>query len=150
MRELSNVSLKDRLDDPIFGGSPGSFKKNKAVFDQFDAHATTTLSSLETLLNGGIATDRDFFTSPLSGSGTEAGGYGTTIRDSASSFVVLGHPGKTLKEGGIAAVLVDPLHEKSIPDLRKAFPGVHFLSVKEAPSTLSKVAGNYRGGIKYS
>jgi SPP1 gp7 family putative phage head morphogenesis protein len=136
MRELSGVNLKQNAPVPV------------DVAAQFDAHGVDTLSSLTKLLNGGIDPNREFFSSPLSGVYAEAGGYGTTVRDN-SNFVVLGHPGKTLKEGGIAGVLVDPLHEPFVQQLNQAFPGIKFVAARQAPQILPKVAGNYRGGIKY-
>ncbi len=137
MRELSGVNLADNAAD-----------LPKKVADQFDAHGTATLDSLAKLLNGGIDPEREFYSSPLSQANARGSAGGVVVRDN-SSFVVLGHPGKTLKDGGIAGVMVDPLHAPSIPDLQKAFPGIKFFSVKDAGKVLPKVAGNTRGGINY-
>ncbi len=128
MGELRGVNLKFR-------------KQNipPAVGEQFDAHGTGTLQSLTQLLNGGIDPSREFFSSPLSQAGTSGSAGALTVKED-SSFVVLGHPGETLKDGGIAAVLVDPLHAPDIDKLKASFPGVKFLPATEAGAVLPRVA----------
>ena len=142
MRELKGVNLSLRPPIP------------KQVAEVFDAHGTDTLDNLVKLLNGGIDPKRQFFTSRLSDAYNKSK-TGNEVRDQ-QNFVLLSHPGKTLKEGGIAGVLVDPLHTPNIPDLQQAFPNVRFVPIENAASVLAKVAagfkpvnyGEFAGGIR--
>jgi 2'-5' RNA ligase len=136
------------LNDPMGEGKGVNIRGRvpKQVGDQFDAHGTATLESLTKLLNGGVDLSREFYSSPLSQAG---GGYGVTVRDD-SAFVALGHPGQTIKAGGIGGVIVDGHHAGSIPDLKKAFPGVKFISAKDAPELLAKVAAGFGKPVRYA
>lgn len=129
------------MNDPMQGGY-GVNLKNREIPDdvasQFDSHGTATLGTLTKLLNGGVQSDQEFYSSPLNGAG-EDGGYGLAVRDS-SPFVVLGHPGQSIKDGGIAAVAVDDLHAPSIPELQKAFPSVKFMPAAELRTILPTFA----------
>jgi hypothetical protein len=113
------------------------------IASQFDAHGTSTVAALASLLNGGVDKNRQLFSSPLSEIHNSQG-YGTTVRGN-SPFVVLGHPGETLSGKGIGGVLVDDLHSHSIPELQQAFPGVKFVPAKDAASLLPKVAAGGSG-----
>jgi hypothetical protein len=128
MRALTGVNLSENARD-----------LDPRVARQFDAHGTATLQTLTDLLNKGIDPNRSFFTEKLAGGIKGNNEFGSLLRDN-SHFVVLSHPGKTLASGGIAGVLVDPLHSPSIPDLQKAFPHVKFVPAKQAAALLAKVA----------
>ena len=119
-RSLSGVNFWGRGIDPELG-------------DQFDAHGLSA-QDLQSLLENGIDENRPFHTAKIS---DPADGLG--LRDH-QPFVVVGHPGKGLKEGGIRAVVVDPLHTPSIPDLQKAFPGVQFIPAENSAIELTKIA----------
>jgi 8-oxo-dGTP pyrophosphatase MutT (NUDIX family)/2'-5' RNA ligase len=128
------------LNDAMRTGSgvnPDKRGIDKKVADQFDAHGVSSLDGLASLLNKGVDPARQFFSAPLSSAGKE--GYGTTLKGS-SPLIVMGHPGKTIKEGGIAGVLVDDNHASAIPHLQKAFPHVKFVAAADAAETLKKVA----------
>ncbi|PWT92679.1 MAG: hypothetical protein C5B54_03170, partial [Acidobacteria bacterium] len=111
----------------------------RQITDRFDAHGTQTIQTLAALLNGGIQKDRSFYSAPLTSAYHPELGYGDAVRDN-SSFVILSHPDQKLIDGGLPAVMVDPLYEPMIPDLKAAFPGIKFFSVKRAPEILSHVA----------
>ena len=125
MRELQGVHIDD-------------LKIHPDVAKQFDGHGVETLERLAALLHGGVDKGRTFYSEQL-GAVQEH----SLLKDTGS-FVVLGHPGKSISNGGIAGVLVDPLHTPNIPELRKLFPHVKFVAAKDAAATLAKVAP--RGG----
>lgn len=121
MRELTGVNIRSKNIPEKLGS-------------KFDAHGVDTLKNLAELLDKGIDPNRQFFTERL-------GGKGYLLRD-ASNFIVLGSPGKTLRDGGIKAVIVDPLHTPNIKDLQKAFPQFKFIASKD---TLSELEGMAKG-----
>lgn len=117
------------------------------ILDQFDAHGVSTLQGLTNLLNGGIDPSREFYSETL-GKHT---GSGSLLRDNGA-FVVISHPGQTLKQGGIPAVSVSGHYADSIKDLQSAFPGVKFFAAKDAGTVLpnvSSAAGNV-GPVNYT
>ncbi len=136
------------LNDPMGKGVTDIAGQNipDAFGDQFDAHGTGDLASLAKLLNGGIDPTREFYSAPLSSAGKEQ--YGQALKES-SPFIVLGHPGQTLKEGGIAAVAVDGHYEDSIPELSKAFPGVKFVPAKDLHKILPKITTAKHPPVRY-
>lgn len=116
------------------------------VASQFDAHGAD-LKGLTNVLNNGIDKNRSFFTETL---GADKGGK--LLRDH-SNFLLLGHPGHSIADGGVGGVIVDEMHTPNIPDLKAAFPGVAFIPSKKAKELLPKVAatGNPQGmKVKYA
>jgi hypothetical protein len=141
LHHIAGQAYKNRVNDAM-GAGEGVKSSVLAiphhVGSQFDAHGTTDVHSLANLLNGGIDPQRPFFSEPL------RGGQGL-LKDS-SAFMVLSHPGKTLKSGGIGGVAVDGHHHDLIPHLQKAFPGVVFVKHSDLPNALHKVVGGQNHG----
>lgn len=120
-------------------------KLDKKVASQFDGHGCD-LKGLTHVLNNGIDSKREFYSETL---GAEQGS-GKLLKDH-SNFIMLGHPGQTIKQGGVGGVIVDELHADSIPDLKAAFPGVAFIPSKKAAELLPKVAAGSSGkAVKYT
>lgn len=114
---------------------------------QFDVHQTS-LQGAASLLNGGIDKSRNFHTismdSYVSDKGNNLGAKGGDV-------AVLSHPGKSLKEGGIGALVVSPAMEKggAIPILKQAFPGVAIFGASQLSSVLTKVAPKNGPQVNY-
>jgi len=103
---------------------------NPDVGSQFWGHGLSP-SNLRSLLENGIDKGRQFHSAPLHG------GY---LLRTNSSFMVVGKPGVTMEDGGIRAVIVDPLHSPNIPDLQQAFPGVEFIPAEQSAARLAAIA----------
>ena len=137
--ELAGVQSraeKRDLDDAMRGnaGFPDLGKLPREVADRFQAHGTD-LKGMAAVLRGGIDRGRAFHTAALS---DPSGSDGLGLRD-FQPFLLVGEPGKGLKEGGVKYVLVDANYEPEIPKLRKLFPGVEFIGRDQAPRRLAEV-----------
>jgi hypothetical protein len=151
-KEAGRKEMDSMLDPDDPGGARGvkiaERKIPVAVAKQFDAHGITStglgpLHDLTELLNNGVDPKRHFHSANLANSlhSEQSNLYsaGNAIKDTGP-FVVLSHPGKTIKNGGIGGVLVDDIYASSIPDLQQAFPSIKFVAARDAAKILSKVA----------
>lgn len=98
------------------------------------------LAFLETLLTTGVNRTERFSEAPLwvpdewrAAMGPAMGtGGGTAYSD--GPFIVVAPPGKSVKDGGVDAVLVnDEIADVALPALRAAYPGTRFLRFSQAP-----------------
>lgn len=152
LRKINMTAQQASLNDPMGHGAGVGTSADFAsvpheVLARFDAHGAGSLGNLAALLNGGIDPGREFYSSPLSEIGRSSGGYGLTVKGS-SPFIVIGHPGQTLKAGGIGGVIVDGHHAAAIPEFQRAFPHIKFLAAKDAARLLPKV-GDSGPPVKY-
>lgn len=150
LKRVNRVAREADLNDPMGGGKGVNIAGRgvpKPVAAAFDGHGVDTLANLTGLLNGGVDPSREFHSERLDAK-LVAGGH-SLLRD-GGPFVVLGHPGKTIKEGGIGGVLVDGHHAAALDDLRAAFPHVKFVAAKDAAAALTKVAGENPPAVSYT
>lgn len=150
LKQIGKRSYNNELHDAMGGGKYIDIKGKipPQVGNQFDAHGTGTLQTLTDLLNGGVDHSRNFWSASLDSVNHTAGMAGWSVKEN-SPFIVLGHPGKTIKDGGIAGVIVNGHHADSIPELHQAFPGVKFITDKDAPKLLAQVAGTGGKPVDY-
>lgn len=134
-REGAGVNIKDR-------GVPDE------VGQQFDAHGLNSLNDLSNLLNNGIDKDRSFFTTPLAGKHE----HGVDSLRDTGNFVLIGHPGQGIKDGGIGGVLVSGHYSdpKALQSLKDAFPGVDFIPADKAKEELGKRAKQGGDKVEYN
>jgi 2'-5' RNA ligase len=145
LKHASRIGKEADLSDHLREGEGVDIEQQPGydpnVAAQFDAHGTGALlgdRGLENLLVRGVDPSREFYTSKLSESGNTSG-QGVTLRGS-SPFIVVGHPGKTIKEGGIGTVIVNGHHSGAVGELKRAFPNVNFVAAKDANRFLKQQA----------
>lgn len=109
----------------------------REVAQRFDAHGATSLDKLIYLLTNGVDKSREFFTAQLN-DGLNGDAQGVGLRTHVP-FLVLGHPGKSIKNGGFGAVIVAGNYEAGIPLLQKHFPDVRFIPASEANERMKKL-----------
>lgn len=153
---LSSVAKKAQaadFADPMGNGKDvivDNWNLPPDILHQFDAHGPQTIARLAHVLNNGIdknktdSNGRKTWFSEQLGADKSA----KLLRD-GGPFLILSHPGKTLADGGVGGVVVDDHHATALPELRAAFPSVKFISSKDAPTILPKVAPKNGKPVQY-
>lgn len=116
------------------------------VGKRFDAHGiakgsmTEQLQSLNVLLSKGIDPDRPFHTMELRVEDDGfASGLGASHPYTDGGFIVTGKPDQLIREGGIAAVIVNEHFYSAIQMLKAKFPYIEFMRADEAPDRLAQM-----------
>jgi hypothetical protein len=120
-----------------------AIEANPAAFDGVLAHGIAgpdPEQQLAKLLSEGIDPNRRWNTGDLSSAAdpmARAGGVGAKVE---APYVLLSKPGRNMETDGIDAVLLNETTRSAAADLRRAFPGVEFLTVDEVPAWKAKPA----------
>lgn len=150
--ELKNIGIKaheflwpKRKEDPAY--MPIALMENREqlpseIGKHFDAHGMAKgneLRFLNYLLSHGVNPDRPFHTMQLKSDGGGGSAMGAANPYDTGAFIVLGHPDKLIRDGGINTVLVNEHYYDAVPLLTQKFPAINFVKADQMKDALAAI-----------